>query len=199
MSVSGDPSKVADAVTGKAINQLDSQLEEALSAALKLLTSSYNKALEEMRAAIERKAEDLSELLRSKAAEADLQVKLKEESIKAEESSKVMEEVIRRLKSDRGEWYVKFLKRVFEALSTESEQYGGFIIRCAPEDQPLVRELIKGYRGLELSDEPAMVVGGVVATSKDGTARLDYTIDQIVKENETLLRGLASRGLFEVA
>ncbi|MGC9209878.1 MAG: V-type ATP synthase subunit E [Acidilobus sp.] len=198
MSVSGDPNKVAEVVIEKAISQLNSQLDEALSAALKLLEGSYAKALNNLRSTIDRKAEELTELLRSKAAEADLQVKLKEEAIKAEETSKVMEEAIRRLKGDRGDWYVKFLRRVLESLSAESEQYGGFIIKCAAEDQPLVRELIKSYRGLELSDEPAMVVGGVVATSKDGTVKLDYTIDQIIKENETMLRGLASRQLFEV-
>ncbi len=198
MSVSGDPAKVAESITGKAISDLNSKLEEALAAALKLLGSSYNKAVEELRSAIERKAEELNDLLKSKAAEADLQVKLKEESIKAEETSRVMEEAMRRLRQDRGEWYVKFLRKVLQSLQEEGETYGGFTLRCSAEDLGLVRELIKGYRGLELSDEPVLVVGGVVATSKDGTVKLDYTIDQIVRENETFLRGLASRELFEV-
>lgn len=199
MSVSGDPAKVAEGITAKALSDMKSKLDEALSAAMKLLESSYARAVDQVRAEVQRKAEELSELLRSKAAEADLQVKLREESIKAEETEKVMNEALARISKDKGEWYVKFLRRVLEALQEEGEAYGGFVVRCSAEDRELLKELIKGYRGLELSDEPVPVMGGVIATSKDGSVRLDYSIGQLVKENETYLRGLASRTLFEVS
>ncbi|ESQ21454.1 MAG: Archaeal/vacuolar-type H+-ATPase subunit E [uncultured Acidilobus sp. CIS] len=198
MSISGDTRKVADSVTKKAISQLESQLDEALSAALKLADSSHKASSEKAVKAIERKAEELRELLRSKAAEADLRVKLKEESIKAEATDKVMSEALRRLKLDRGEWYTKFLRRILDSLQDEAESYGGFVIHGSAEDLNLLRDLIKGYSGLELSEEAVQVVGGVVAVSKDGSVRLDYTLDQLVKENYTYLRGLASRELFEV-
>jgi len=198
MSISGDAQKVADSVTKKAVSQLESQLDEALSAALKLTDSSHKASSEKAVKAIERKAEELRELLRSKAAEADLKVKLKEESIKAEVTDKVMSEALRRLKLDRGEWYTKFLRRILDTLQDEAKSYGGFIIHGSAEDLNLLRDLIKGYSGLELSEEPVQVVGGVVAISKDGSVRLDYTLDQLVKENYTYLRGLASRELFEV-
>jgi V/A-type H+-transporting ATPase subunit E len=198
MSISGEARKVADSVTKKALSQLESQLDEALSAALKLTDSSHKASSEKAVKAIEIKAEELRELLRSKAAEADLKVKLKEESIKAEATDKVMSEALRRLKLDRGEWYTKFLRRILDSLQDEAESYGGFIIRGSAEDLNLLRDLIKGYSGLELSEEPVQVVGGVVAISKDGSVRLDYTLDQLVKENYTYLRGLASRELFEV-
>jgi len=198
VSISGDARKVADSVTKKALSQLESQLDEALSAALKLTDSSHKASSEKAVKAIEIKAEELRELLRSKAAEADLKVKLKEESIKAEATDKVMSEALRRLKLDRGEWYTKFLRRILDSLQDEAESYGGFIIHGSAEDLNLLRDLIKGYSGLELSEEPVQVVGGVVAISKDGSVRLDYTLDQLVKENYTYLRGLASRELFEV-
>ncbi len=198
MSISGEAQKVADSVTKKALSQLESQLDEALSAALKLTDSSHKASSEKAVKAIEIKAEELRELLRSKAAEADLKVKLKEESIKAEATDKVMSEALRRLKLNRGEWYTKFLRRILDSLQDEAESYGGFIIRGSAEDLNLLRDLIKGYSGLELSEEPVQVVGGVVAISKDGSVRLDYTLDQLVKENYTYLRGLASRELFEV-
>jgi len=198
MSISGEARKVADSVTKKALSQLESQLDEALSAALKLTDSSHKASSEKAVKAIEIKAEELRELLRSKAAEADLKVKLKEESIKAEATDKVMSEALRRLKLDRGEWYTKFLRRILDSLQDEAESYGGFIIHGSAEDLNLLRDLIKGYSGLELSEEPVQVVGGVVAISKDGSVRLDYTLDQLVKENYTYLRGLASRELFEV-
>jgi V/A-type H+-transporting ATPase subunit E len=198
VSISGDARKVADSVTKKALSQLESQLDEALSAALKLTDSSHKASSEKAVKAIKTKAEELRELLRSKAAEADLEVKLKEESIKAEVTDKVMSEALRRLKLDRGEWYTKFLRRILDTLQDEAESYGGFIIHGSAEDLNLLRDLIKGYSGLELSEEPVQVVGGVVAVSKDGSVRLDYTLDQLVKENYTYLRGLASRELFEV-
>jgi len=198
VSISGEARKVADSVTKKALSQLESQLDEALSAALKLTDSSHKASSEKAVKAIEIKAEELRELLRSKAAEADLKVKLKEESIKAEVTDKVMSEALRRLKLDRGEWYTKFLRRILDTLQDEAKSYGGFIIHCSAEDLNLLRDLIKGYSGLELSEEPVQVVGGVVAVSKDGSVRLDYTLDQLVKENYTYLRGLASRELFEV-
>jgi len=198
MSISGEARKVADSVTKKALSQLESQLDEALSAALKLTDSSHKASSEKAVKAIEIKAEELRELLRSKAAEADLKVKLKEESIKAEATDKVMSEALRRLKLDRGEWYTKFLRMILDTLQDEAKSYGGFIIRGSAEDLNLLRDLIKGYSGLELSEEPVQVVGGVVAVSKDGSVRLDYTLDQLVKENYTYLRGLASRELFEV-
>jgi len=198
VSISGEARKVADSVTKKALSQLESQLDEALSAALKLTDSSHKASSEKAVKAIEIKAEELRELLRSKAAEADLKVKLKEESIKAEATDKVMSEALRRLKLDRGEWYTKFLRRILDSLQDEAESYGGFIIHGSAEDLNLLRDLIKGYSGLELSEEAVQVVGGVVAVSKDGSVRLDYTLDQLVKENYTYLRGLASRELFEV-
>ncbi|MDT7867301.1 MAG: V-type ATP synthase subunit E [Acidianus sp.] len=198
MSISGEARKVADSVTKKTLSQLESQLDEALSAALKLTDSSHKASSEKAVKAIEIKAEELRELLRSKAAEADLKVKLKEESIKAEATDKVMSEALRRLKLDRGEWYTKFLRRILDTLQDEAKSYGGFIIHGSAEDLNLLRDLIKGYSGLELSEEPVQVVGGVVAVSKDGSVRLDYTLDQLVKENYTYLRGLASRELFEV-
>ncbi len=198
MSVTGDPKKVAESITARALHDMDGKLEEALSAAVKLLESSYSKAVADIRSEVQRKAEELSELLKSKASEADLQVKLKEESIKAEETDKVMNEALARIRQDRGDWYIKFLQRVLQALQEESEAYGGFVLKCSAEDKELIRDLIKGYRGLELSDEPVPVMGGIVATSKDGSVRLDYSIGQLVKENETYLRGLASRELFEV-
>ena len=198
MSISGEARKVADSVTKKALSQLESQLDEALSAALKLTDSSHKASSEKAVKAIEIKAEELRELLRSKAAEADLKVKLKEESIKAEATDKVMSEALRRLKLDRGEWYTKFLRMILDTLQDEAKSYGGFIIHGSAEDLNLLRDLIKGYSGLELSEEPVQVVGGVVAVSKDGSVRLDYTLDQLVKENYTYLRGLASRELFEV-
>lgn len=198
MSISGDARKVADSVTKKALSQLESQLDEALSAALKLTDSSHKASSEKAVKAIKTKAEELRELLRSKAAEADLKVKLKEESIKAEATDKVMSEALRRLKLDRGEWYTKFLRRILDTLQDEAGSYGGFIIHGPAEDLNLLRDLIKGYSGLELSEEPVQVAGGVVAVSKDGSVRLDYTLDQLVKENYTYLRGLASRELFEV-
>jgi len=110
----------------------------------------------------------------------------------------VMSEALRRLKLDRGEWYTKFLRRILDTLQDEAKSYGGFIIHGSAEDLNLLRDLIKGYSGLELSEEAVQVVGGVVAVSKDGSVRLDYTLDQLVKENYTYLRGLASRELFEV-
>jgi len=198
MSISGEARKVADSVTKKALSQLESQLDEALSAALKLTDSSHKASSEKAVKAIKIKAEELRELLRSKAAEADLKVKLKEESIKAEVTDKVMSEALRRLKLDRGEWYTKFLRSILDTLQDEAKSYGGFIIHGSAEDLNLLRDLIKGYSGLELSEEPVQVVGGVVAVSKDGSVRLDYTLDQLVKENYTYLRGLASRELFEV-
>jgi len=76
MSISGEARKVADSVTKKALSQLESQLDEALSAALKLTDSSHKASSEKAVKAIEIKAEELRELLRSKAAEADLKVKL---------------------------------------------------------------------------------------------------------------------------
>jgi len=56
MSISGDTRKVADSVTKKAISQLESQLDEALSAALKLADSSHKASSEKAVKAIERKA-----------------------------------------------------------------------------------------------------------------------------------------------
>jgi len=130
MSISGEARKVADSVTKKALSQLESQLDEALSAALKLTDSSHKASSEKAVKAIEIKAEELRELLRSKAAEADLKVKLKEESIKAEATDKVMSEALRRLKLDRGEWYTKFLRMILDTLQDEAKSYGGFIIRA---------------------------------------------------------------------
>jgi V/A-type H+-transporting ATPase subunit E len=194
--MSGNPDKVAADIVKKKLASFDSMLSEAEGAAEKLLLSAYNDAERRLRDSIETKAAELKERLRSDVAAADLQVKLKEDEIKDRTISEVINEAISRLRSDRGEWYTRYIKSVVEELAEESKEYGGFIIQVNNDDRKLISDMIKAYPTLELSEKIADITGGLIATSKDGSLRVDYSIDQFIKENLSSLRGLASRTLF---
>lgn len=196
MSISGNPDRVASDIIKKKLASFDSMLSEAEGAAEKLLLSSYNDAEKRLRDAIEAKAAELKERLRSDMAAADLQVKLKEDEIKDRTINEVIDEATSRLRSDRGEWYTKYLKSVIEELAEESKEYGGFILQVNKDDRKLVSDMIKAYPTLELSEQGVDITGGLIAISKDGSLRVDYSIDQFIKENLSSLRGLASRTLF---
>ncbi|ADL18825.1 V-type ATP synthase subunit E [Acidilobus saccharovorans 345-15] len=196
MSMSGNPDKVATDIVKKKLASFNSMLSEAEGAAEKLLLSAYSDAERRLRNSIEAKATELKERLRSDMAAADLQVKLKEDEIKDRAISEVINEAISRLRSDRGEWYTRYIKSVIEELAEESKEYGGFIIQVNNDDRKLVSDMIKAYPTLELSEKTADITGGLIAISKDGSLRVDYSIDQFIKENFSSLRGLASRALF---
>ncbi len=196
MSISGNPARVADEIVKRKLAEFSSMLDDSVSAAEKLVNSAYEAAEKKLRDSITSKAQELKELLRSAQASADLQVKLKEDEIKNNAINDVMDEVKRRLSSERGDWYNAYLRAALKELSAESKMYGKFKIMCSPKDLDLVKDLVKGLEGLEVSDDTLNIIGGIVAVSQDGSVRVDYTLDQLISENEALLRGIASRALF---
>jgi V/A-type H+-transporting ATPase subunit E len=196
VSISGNPEKLANEAIKRALESYDSLLKDAEGAAEKLITSSYSEAERRLRSTIESKAAELEEKLRSDQAAADLQVRFREEEVKSKAIDDVIDEVMSRLRRDRGEWYIKYVQSALRDLEAEAKDHGGFVVMANRDDRELVAGLLKDLKDLELSDESVNIVGGIIAVSKDGSVRVDYSIDQFISENLPSLRGVASRALF---
>jgi V/A-type H+-transporting ATPase subunit E len=94
------------------------------------------------------------------------------------------------------EWYEKYLEKTL--LQVSEEGYEELIIKTSPDDINKVKSLISKLRlrGLKVSKEPVDIIGGIMAETPDGSVRLDYSLDLLLKMNEHRLMSTASKALF---
>ena len=194
----GDPGRVAEEAAGAEMAKALRDLEEALETARRLLEDKRRSLL---RKALERVGEaymDAVERLRSEEAKLELGLRTRVTAEKNRYLDMVMErlrEEVRRAKAGAS-WYEAYMRRVLEAVASEAGEYGGFIVRVAPEDRDLARRLAAGLEGVEVSEEPADILGGAIAVSRDGSVTLDYSLDYIIAQADARLRSVAARVLF---
>ncbi len=194
----GDPARVGEEAARAELEKALRELEEAYKAAQALLDDKRRQLL---RSAVERAMEaylQALERLRSEESKRELQLRTRV----AEEKNKYLDEVIRRamkrIKAEKAgaEWYERYMRRVLEAAAAEASEHGGFIVSVAAEDLELARKIAEGLEGIEVSSEPADILGGIIARSRDGSVTLDYTLDFLIREAESRLRSIASKILF---
>lgn len=194
----GDPARVAGEAARAEMEKALRDLDEARSTARRLLEDKRRSLL---RKALERVGEaymDAVERLRSEEAKLELGLRTRVTAEKNRYLDQVMERLrgeLRRAKAGAA-WYEAYLRRVLEAVAAEAGEYGGFTVRVAPEDLELARRLASGLNGVEVSGEPADILGGAVAVSKDGSVTLDYSIDYVIAQADARLRSVAARVLF---
>ncbi|GEM_PF-487989 len=193
----GDPKKVADRIATEKLAESKKIVDEAYNAAQKLLQESYRTSLVELKKNISEKFQEMSDALKSYESMLALEAKKKILEKRNSIIDQVIADAIEAIKKGKKEdWYRLFIKNVVDALSLDAQSYGVLIVYASEEDRDLVRDTVSGYDSIELADEPIEILGGLVATNKDGSVKLNYTIDQIIKENEVYLRGVASESLF---
>ncbi|MCE4608570.1 MAG: hypothetical protein F7B61_06415 [Caldisphaeraceae archaeon] len=197
MKFFGDPKKVADRIATEKLTESKKIVDEAYDAAKKLLQESYRASLIELRKGISEKFQELGDALKS--YESMLALEAKKGILEKRNSiiDQVIADAIEVIKKEKKEdWYRLFIKNLVDMLSLDAQSYGVLVVYASEEDRDLVKDIVSGYESIELADEPIEILGGLVATNKDGSVKLDYTIDQIIKENEVYLRGVASESLF---
>ncbi len=198
MSIAGDPEAVAREAVEREKAQALAVLEEARAAAGKLVDEAYEKSLYEAEKSVREAVQRAEEQLKSLVSVLDLELKSRVSRVKTrfveEAIRRALEEVRRRKKG--AEWYEKYMEAVLARIARESE--GEMIVRVAEDDVDLASRLLEklGDPRLRLGD-PVGIIGGAVAESPDGSVRLDYSLDLLVKMEEHRLRGVAARVLFK--
>ncbi len=195
----GDPEKLASEVIAGERGKALEELEEAYKEGLRLLEE---KLREVMRKSLDRLREGYTiaeERVKSAAARAEIELKTFASERRDKYIARVMEAVRERLKREKvgAPWYESYMRRLFERLAEESRETGRLIVRVAVEDIELASRLASEVGGdLEVSREPADIIGGAVASTPDGSVTLDYSLDLLLRDLQPFLRGVASRVLF---
>lgn len=195
----GDAEKLASRVVEGELPKAEEEVAEAYNEAKRLLE-------EKMRSVLRRSLDKLregymaaEERVKSAAARAEIEVRTFSSGERDKYINSVMSEVIEKIKREKvgAPWYEAYMRRIIENLSSEAREAGKLILRVAPEDLDLAQRLVKDAGGnLEVSGEPVEILGGVVASTPDGSVTLDYSLDLLLRDLQPYLRGVASRILF---
>ncbi len=197
--VIGDPERLAEEAVKDDVEKSRKLLSEASGAALKLLDDSYKRALEEAEKALSEEFSNLEEQIKSLRSKLEFEVKSRLAERRNAYINSVLEEARKRLKEAKmEEWYRDFMSRVVELLASEAGSTGKLIVKVAVEDYELAASIASRYGGLlEVSREPANILGGLIAETPGGETRLDYSLDHILERNEARLRNVALKALIE--
>ena len=200
MSLAGDPRKLAKEIVDREYNNAIPIIDDAYRAAEKLLDDAYEKALREALKRIDSEYQRMMERLSSKRSSLDLELKNRIAGIKSRYIDEVISKALENLAASKDEeWYTRYLERVISNIAKESESVSGkIILRTSRDDIERVKTLVGMMRldRIEVSPDPIDVIGGVVAESEDGSLRLDYSLDLMVRLGESRIRSIASRVLF---
>jgi len=199
MPVAGDPEAVAREIVSREAEKAYKALEEALEAARRLVADAYEKKLYEAEKKVRDEVARAEEQLKSLISIKELELKSRVSEVKTRYVEEAIRRALERIREEKkgAEWYRRFMERV---LTLIAEEAGGetMIVRVAPEDRDLAGEIIRSKNlPLRLSDEPAQIVGGAIGESPDGSTKVDYSLDLLVKMEEYRLRGVAAKILFK--
>ncbi len=174
-------------------------LSEASEASLRLLEDSYKKGLEEAERKLIEEFSNLSERIKSVKSKLEFELRSRVAERRNAFIEAVLAEVRRRLREAKDEdWYKGYMESLFETLALEAKELGVLKIMVAPEDLKLAKSIASRYPELlKVSEEPANIIGGVIAESQDGSVRLDYSLDLVISRNEARLRYIALKVLME--
>lgn len=195
----GDAEKLALEAMSDDLAKSLKLLSEAYDASLKLLEDSYKRGLSDAERRLLEEFSNLNERIRSLKSKLEFELRSRVAERRNEFIEAVLAEVRRRLReAKKGEWYRLYMERVFKILESEAREVGPLRVMVAEDDRELARTLASQYPELlSLAEEPADVIGGVIAESRDGSIRLDYSLDLIISRNEARLRHAALKALIE--
>ncbi len=200
--IRGNPEALAKNVAENLKKNLEKLLNDSLNTALEIVEDKRERTIKELLESLRDEYSRLEESYRSLKARLDLELRSRVSEKKSRLIDQVIEVVLKRLKDrKKEEWYGNFMEEIFNKLAKESKETGELVIEVSEDDRELAKTLIEKFNDsgarLTLSDNPAEITGGVIARNEDSTLIIDYSLDLFVKENETLLRSIASKTLFE--
>ncbi|MEB2835787.1 MAG: V-type ATP synthase subunit E family protein [Desulfurococcales archaeon] len=195
----GDAEKLAREVIAGERASAEGEIEEAYKEGLRLLEEKMRDVLRKSLDSLRDGYMVAEERVKSASARAEIAIKTHAAEEKDKYISRVMELVRERIKREKvgAPWYERYMRRVIEGLAGEAAEAGRLVVRVAEEDRDLARRLVAEVGGdLEVSEEPAGILGGAIASTPDGSVVLDYSLDLLLRDLQPLLRGVASRVLF---
>ena len=196
----GDPRRLAGEAVEPVRRESLRLLDEALQAAQRLVEEAIAGEAERAARELEQRYEQVRERLASVRARLELELRKSVEAERnryAEEAIRRALEEFRRRKHEMPE-YREFMRRALERVAEEARDAGGAVVRVAPEDRGLAEELASQVAPglIRVDEEPADIVGGLVALLRGGEVRLDLSLDGILAAEEARLRMAALRALF---
>jgi V/A-type H+-transporting ATPase subunit E len=195
----GDAGRLASEAMKDDVSKSLRLLSEASEASLKLLEDSYKRGLEEAERRLSEEFSNLNERVKSLKSKLDFELRSRIAEKRNKFIEAVLAEVKRRLREAKAEdWYKAYMESVFKTLAVEARELGVLKVMVAPEDVELATSIASRYPELlEVSKEPVNIIGGVIAETRDGSIRLDYSLDLIISRNEARLRYIALKTLIE--
>jgi V/A-type H+-transporting ATPase subunit E len=195
----GDAGRLASEAMKDDVSKSLRLLSEASEASLKLLEDSYKRGLEEAERRLSEEFSNLNERVKSLKSKLDFELRSRVAEKRNKFIEAVLAEVKRRLREAKAEdWYKAYMESVFKTLALEARELGVLKVMVAPEDVELATSIASRYPELlEVSKEPVNIIGGVIAETRDGSIRLDYSLDLIISRNEARLRYIALKTLIE--
>jgi V/A-type H+-transporting ATPase subunit E len=158
-----------------------SESQEKLSASLKDLEQEYDKIISEG----QKEAEKIEKQI---VGSSDLEARNKALLLVEESTSKVFEKTREQLKnslkdSNFSNLITSLINEAVEALGTSE-----IIIYTNSKDKEVVQSVVSNIADAELSSEQIDCIGGIKATSKDGSMTYDNTIDARFERLKPLIR-----------
>jgi V/A-type H+-transporting ATPase subunit E len=195
----GDAGRLASEAMKDDVSKSLRLLSEASEASLKLLEDSYKRGLEEAERRLSEEFSNLNERVKSLKSKLDFELRSRVAEKRNKFIEAVLAEVKRRLREAKAEdWYKAYMESVFKTLALEARELGVLKVMVAPEDVELATSIASRYPELlKVSKEPVNIIGGVIAETRDGSIRLDYSLDLIISRNEARLRYIALKTLIE--
>ena len=197
LKIVGDPEKTAREAVEREKEQALAALDEARRAALRLVDDAYEKSLYEAERRVRDEVQRAEEQLKSLVSVLELQLKSRVAEVKTRYVDEAIRRALEELRKRKvgADWYEAYLESVIRRIAEESE--GEMLVRVAPEDRDLASRILErlGVARLRLGD-PVEIVGGAIGESPDGSVRLDYSLDLLVKMESHRLRGVAAAVLF---
>ncbi len=200
MKLLGDPRKLGEESVLDEFKQAKGVLDESLEAAIRLIEDAYEKSLREAESRIEEEYSRIKERLSSRKSALELELKNRVALEKSRYIDEAIEKALERIRGEKeSSWYLDFLRSVIVRIASEVG-WRKIILSSSEDDIERLKSIIEeenlGGR-ISVSPTPASIIGGVIAENEDGSERVDYSLDLIIRNNETRIRALAARILFE--
>ena len=176
--------KILDQTESDIISKLETSMTDAsakLDDSLTSLEQEYDKIISDGN----KEAEKLEKQI---VGSADLEARNKQLLLVEESVDKVFEKAVEKIKNvDRNENYSKFINTLLD----ESAKILGtseIIVYTNDKDQSTVQSLLEQFPGATLENNTIDCMGGIKATSKDGSMTFDNTIDARLDRLKPLIR-----------
>ena len=196
----GDPAAVAKTAAEDVRNELVRKFDEALDGALRVLDAAKNRALAKIEKEVGSILREAEERVRAERATREAELRVEELNARNEWIEKAVAEALKRLRSRVGEEaYSKFLADLLKKAAEMLREKGEMIVEPTAPDRDLIEKLVSSMElpvKVRIASETVEGAGGFIASSPDGSIRLDYRLEYVLADVIEEARAAAAKALF---